>query len=92
MAYGQGGLFRRLIDYKVCYSMEDEFWLKYVIITPEMKLDGKPFASLLEKLLLKNIGTQAEKSYSDEWLINADTKKLERFLFQTLNLKFTRLD
>jgi hypothetical protein len=32
LAWGQGGLYERLKDYKLCYAFEDEFWLKFLII------------------------------------------------------------
>jgi hypothetical protein len=84
-AFGQGGLYRRIMDYKVCYSLKDEFWLNYMIICPEIKINKETFSQKLEKILLKNIGTQADKSYSKEWLINSNRKTLEMFLFNTLN-------
>jgi hypothetical protein len=99
MAFGQGGVYRRLLDYKVCYSLEDEFWLNYVIICPKIKVNNTAFSHILEKKILEKIGTQSAESYSNEWLLNASTKKLETFLFNTLNfnrplwnyvLKFTK--
>ena len=32
MAFGQGGLYQRLKDYKLCYAFEDEFWVQFLII------------------------------------------------------------
>ena len=49
MAHGDGGIYRRMDSYKMCFPYPDEFWMHFCIICPEAK-----DAERLEKVILKN--------------------------------------
>ena len=101
-AYGETrGLYGRIMNYKLCYSkIETEFWLKYMVISPEVRKSGKKKAAqFLEETMLAAINSRAKESYSKEWLVNKDESKLEEIMLKTLHahrnlwthaVKFTR--
>ena len=47
MAYGAGGIYKRMDGYKMCFPYPDEFWMHFCIITPNAE-----HAKKLEKIIL----------------------------------------
>lgn len=86
MAGGLGGLYNRLKNYTICMPLKGtEYFVHYLILCPKITHNGKSFSSILEKKLLDGIDSRTKQSYSTEWLIDKDTKKLDYDIKRILN-------
>lgn len=66
-------LYNRLLNqYKVCYSFDDEFHLKYILLTASANDTKK-----LEKLILNSGLKKAETNYSEEWKVTSTENVLK---------------
>jgi hypothetical protein len=77
-AHGQGGLYQRIIgQYKICMSLNSEFFLRYLVIAHRKKNGTKSYSQILEKNLLKTIDSKVEDSYSKEYIFVPKISTLE---------------
>lgn len=84
-SYGKSGIPNRIKrQYKIAYSGYNEMWLHYVIVCPNARVNKKPFALILEKLLLETIGNKDPASYSKEVLLMLNSEQLHRLVFKVL--------
>lgn len=72
MSWGSGGIYQRIKgQYKLCFHQKNEMFLRYCIISPRTKTDGKHTAEVLERKITRSFDTDTVASYSKEWVINA---------------------
>jgi hypothetical protein len=84
-AHGAGGLYERIIgQYKICMSLNTEFFLRYLVIAHRKKEGNKFYSQVLEKQLLSTIDSKVGESYSKEWLFSPDITDLETRMFKVL--------
>jgi hypothetical protein len=99
-AHGLGGLYQRIIgQYKICMSLNSEFFLRYLVITHREKQGRRFFSQIMEKELLKTIDSKVEDSYSQEYIFTPDISELEERMsivlnthqwYYTMAIKFTK--
>jgi hypothetical protein len=77
-AHGLGGLYQRILgQYKICMSLQSEFFLRYLVIAHRKKEGTKYYSQILEKALLTTIDSKVEDSYSAEYIFSPDISQLE---------------
>jgi hypothetical protein len=99
-AHGLGGLYQRILgQYKICMSLQSEFFLRYLVIAHRRKEGTKHYAQILEKALLTTIDSKVEDSYSNEYIFTPDISELETRMgrvlkshqkYYSIAIKFTK--
>ena len=87
VAWGEGGLFNRLKNYKICMPYKDEFYVQYIFVC-----DTKEKAKLLEKKILSRTDKLtdkriAEQEFDDESKSKGLRSKEYRFSAKKQDLK-----
>ena len=87
MAFGQGGVFNRLMSYKLCFPNKDEFYLHYVIVCGKANDAKKLEKQLLKRKLLKptDKNEDYEGRWSYEYRISKKKSTLKNVLVRTLD-------
>ena len=88
MAHGEGGLFTRLKNYKLCWPYPKEFFVHYLVVCPTAK-DAKS----LEKAVLKNKRSLkgikkypgAQGRVSSEYRVTASRTALKKVLMDAMD-------
>lgn len=80
VAYGNGGLYQRLNQYRICFGYNDKFFLNYLLIS---KSESK--ARKLERILLSNLKTAPNQFSSQEWKINDKDQQIGDILIKVIN-------
>jgi hypothetical protein len=87
MAWGVGGIFQRLKNYKICYPYENEFFIQYILISATSedakKLEKKILSSQKLKMIEQTTTVVAGKR-SREWRIVSKRNILNGVLKSTL--------
>ncbi|MEY3393468.1 MAG: hypothetical protein RL498_388 [Pseudomonadota bacterium] len=89
-AHGQGGIIDRINgQYKICMPLKsDEFYLRYIVITPRKQEGKKHYSQIMESRLLDaiSISMGVTDSYSKEYLFQNSDIKLEDKMFEVFKV------
>jgi hypothetical protein len=86
VAYGAGGIFQRLKNYKICYPYRNEFFLQYAIVSPTSD-DAKTLESaIFRNKALNEVeeNPSAQGKRSAEWRIVSKKETLHSVIIRTL--------
>lgn len=89
MAFGQGGLFNRLMSYKICWPYINEFYLHFAIVCYEPE-QAKQLETILlahDKLQQIEKAEDAQGRRSNEYRVAEKRTKIFRALDDTLNAR-----
>ena len=86
-AHGSGGIINRVIgQYKICLPIKsEEFYLRYVVITPRKTEGKKHYSQIMESKILDAMDLGVKDSYSDEYIFSNDDKHVEKKMVGVLD-------